>query len=176
MGEYITGAVTELMESNEEHGGGIYILSFTTNKNRELIIKSGSLCSGRCLFVLFSKLSKSRKQYRLRLPEGFGIIGRLPAPRHSFGFYVSWMFPKQWTIRRHLWFPDDFRKTVHTLLLTFHRIAKTHENTQTSVDEQNCALPPSVIQNIIQRWSLSEVRLPSEELKTANWKFIQETE
>ena len=126
--------------------------------------------------MVLSKKTKSRKQYKLQLPEGYGIIGRFPAPRYSFGFYVGWMIPQHWSIRTHLWFPDRFRKIVHAVLLTFHRIASTREDTDSETDEALRALPPSVIQNIIRRWSLSEQMLPTDEMKPSNWKFIQEIE
>ena len=44
MGEYLTGVVTELMENDGDREGCLYILSLTTNKNRELIIKCSFLC------------------------------------------------------------------------------------------------------------------------------------
>lgn len=76
------------------------------------------------------------KQYKLDLPEGFGIIGKFYTEEGTIGFYVKWMIPKLWTLSTNIWFPDDFKELIKTFLLVQKRLEK---NRSVGID---FSLPP----------------------------------
>ena len=83
------------------------------------------------------------------------------------------MTPKQWSIRKHVWFPSSFRASVRTLLLVFHRIAQKRAAAASSAAEST-VMPASVLLLIIRRLNECDAPCPSEEMKSTEFEFVQE--
>jgi len=103
--------------------------------------------------MIFRKnpISQTTQYYELRLPDGFGIIGRFPAPLCSFGFYISWMIPRSWSPQTHVWFPPKFRASIRSLLLSFYRLGEGRSTAK---------MPFAVLELIVQKLTLSQFSKP----------------